>query len=470
MKPNPYWQERPHVPLNRHADALEPYICRLAPAEHAIDLEVLDNGAPESAHSIYIRPRGSDADWRIVPMSGATVCIDELESDCDWEFFAARNDDPSHRSALRLARTGFYPDIMVHYVHPDDEIYGFSGRYLCDPTFVRTPSGALVAAMDVYAHSGPQTLEILFRSEDNGKTWRYVCDLLPAYWGTLFMHRGVMYMLCTTTENGHLMIGASYDEGYTWTRPTLLFIGGNTNQSEGFQRQPMPIIEHNGKLITNVEFGSWTSPTRYQIATLSIDAEADLLDPANWRLSEFTPYDHSWPGSPIGGPISLLEGSIFEAKDGKLLNLLRMQIQYCTPNYGKACLLELDPNDLEAAPKFHSIIDMPTGANSRTHILQDPVEGKYWGIGNLVISAETPRQRNIMALVVSDDGYDWRVAKLLLDYRHLDPQYVGFQYTSFIFDGDDLIYISRTSFNGANNYHNANCHTLGVVKNFRSLD
>ena len=187
------------------------------------------------------------------------------------------------------------------------------------------------------------------------------------------------------------------------------------------------------------------------------------------RLSRFWNTGSAFGLAAATGVMTFLEGSIYEATDGKLINLLRMQITGSVPNHGKACLLEIDPDDLEKAPAFHSIIDMPTGANSRTHILKDPVGGKYWGIGNLHTDPDTPWRRNVMALVVSDDGYDWRVAKLLLDYRDTDPKLVGFQYTSFIFDGDDLLYLCRTSFNGANNFHDANCQTFGVVKNFREL-
>lgn len=469
MKPNQYWQFRPYIPLNQISSAEKLYICRLAPFETGFEFEVLDREKQPTDFLVYIRIRGSEGAWSAQPFHGNVCRVEQLITETDYEFYVVRQEDPITKSPIRLVRTGFFPDTMVHYVHPDDDVYAFSGHYLCDPTFVRVPSGGLVAAMDLYAKEYPQNLEILFRSDDNGKTWRYLCDLIPAYWGTLFMHKNVLYMLCVSTENGHLMIGASYDEGYTWTRPVLLFVGGNTQKTNGFQRQPMPIIEHDGRLMTSLEFGSWNDPKRYGIGILSAGANDNLLDPQSWTLSDLTYYDYNWPGSPTGGIIALLEGSLYVAKDGKLLNLLRMQIDKCTPNHGKACLLEADSKDPEKAPSFHSIIDMPTGANSRTHILKDPVGGKYWGIGNLITDPEKPWMRNILALVVSDDGYSWHVAKLLLDYRHLDHKKVGFQYTSFIFDGDDILYLSRTSFNGAHSFHDANCQTFGVIHNFRML-
>jgi len=457
------WHYRPFLPENRADERGRPTICRLAPFETGTEVEVLEPGA-----ALHIRVKDSQGPWRVIETTGATAAIEGLQPGTDYELYAARPDDPGIRGRLRYVRTGFYPDRVVNYLHPQDDAYAFSGRYLCSPTLARVPSGALVAAMDVYESGGPQNLTLLFRSGDNGKTWRYLCDLFPAYWGALFMHRGALYLLGTSSENGHVLIGASYDEGATWTKPSLLFAGGNT-QSCGFQRQPMPVITHSGRIITSIDYGAWCSPTKYGIATLFAPEGADLLDSASWTVSGITHYDKNWPGTPEGSNITLLEGSIYQAADGRLVNLPRMEMHQCTPGYGKACLLALDPGNLAAAPEFLRIIDMPTGANSRTHILKDPVEGKYWGIGNLVTDPATPRMRNVMALTVSDDGYAWRTAKVLLDYSHLNPAETGFQYTSFIFDGGDILYLSRTSFNGARNFHDANCQTFGVVKDFRAL-
>ena len=456
------WQYTPFLPEDRAGEKEKPYICRLAPFETGVEAEVLEPGA-----ALCVRAKDTREPWRTVQMEGCTAVVDGLRPGTDYELFARRADGA--RGRLRYARTGFYPDRMVNYLHPQDDNYAFSGRYLCSPTLVRVPSGALIAGMDVFESGGPQDLMVLLRSADGGKTWRYLCDLFPAYWGALFVHRGVLYNLCTHTENGHVLIGASYDEGLTWTRPVLLFAGGNGPRSCGFQRQPVPIVTHGGMLITSVDYGAWSSPTKYGVATLSAPEDADLLDPANWMVSDITHYDKNWPGSPQGGSVSLLEGSIYEAGDGRLVNLLRMEMHSANPGYGKACLLELDPAHLERAPEFLKIIDMPTGANSRTHILHDSVGGKYWGIGNLVTNEKTPRMRSVLALTVSGDGYDWRVAKILLDCSEKDPAKVGFQYTSFIFDGDDILYLARTAFNGAHSFHDANCQTFGVVRDFRGL-
>lgn len=151
-------------------------------------------------------------------------------------------------------------------------------------------------------------------------------------------------------------------------------------------------------------------------------------------------------------------------------NLLRMQIGACSPSYGRACILGVDMNDLDAAPRFEQVIDMPTGSNSKTYVQYDPGSKKYWAIGNLVTNPATPTMRTVVGLCASDDGLSWRTAKVLFDYSELNPAEVGMQYQTFIIAGDDILWLSRTSFNQAGNYHDANCQTFHVIQNFRSLD
>lgn len=456
--------------MERSEERTRPSICRLAPFETGTEVEVVDDDASDVDHIVMIRLAGAgDSPWVTVGVDGRTAVVSDLSPESEYELFAARVSDPNQRSRTRLIRTGTYPDRVVNYVHPRDDAYAFSGRYPSSPTLVRTPAGTLLAAMDIFESGGPQNLTLLFRSEDDGRTWNYACDLFPAYWGALFVHRRVVYFLGTNTENGHVLIGASHDDGRTWTKPTVLFVGGGGRETCGYQRQPMPIIEYNGSLVTSIDYGSWTSPNRYGVGTLSVDAAADLLEPTNWTVSDLTYFDRDWPGSPAGGSVSILEGSVYLAADGRLLNLLRIDIRDAVPAHSRACLLELDPKNLEAAPRFLKIIDMPTGSNCRTHVLKDDKTATYWAIGNLVTDNATPRMRNVLGLCSSDDGYEWRVAKVLLDHRHLNPTEVGFQYTSFIIDGDDILYLTRTAINGAHNFHDGNCQTFGLVPSFRNL-
>ncbi len=469
------WNYHPYLPLDRLEERNLPTICRLEPGETTLTVEFFDLGAATADHAILLRQMNSDvelAPWEAIEITanpasyqGWTAVLTGLTTDTDYEIGICRREAPAVRSRIRLARTGFYPDRIVNYLHPQDKAYAFSGNYLCSPTFARTPSGALVTAMDVFGPGAPQNLVLLFRSEDNGVTWHYLCDLMPAYWPTLFVHRGVLYLLGTSTENGHLLIGASYDEGFTWTKPSLLFTAGSQPTACGFEKEPMPMLVQNGRLMCSALFGNWGHPKRFGLGTLSVAADADLLESANWTMSDLTYYNQDWPESPQGGTVSYLEGSLYVAADGKTVSLLRMNYG----GHGKACLMEVDTTDPEAPPTFHSIVDMPTGANSKSYVLRDPVGGKYWALGNYVPDDTPTCIRNVLALSVSDDGYRWRLAKVVLDYRQADPQKIGFQYPTFLFDGEDILYISRTAYNGADNFHNANCQTIGRIESFRSL-
>lgn len=470
MKGCSTWSYRPYRPLNHMESSFKPYICRLAPYINGTEVQILDNGAPDSAHLLKIRPMGTLEEWRVVPMSGSTTTINDLVPWMDYEIICERANDPAACSELRFVRTGAYPGRIVNYLHPKDDLYAFSGHTLCNPCIVKMPSGTIVSCMDIYEHRAPQNCELIFRSYDRGATWEYVCDLFPCMWGTIFEHKGVLYMLATATENGDLLIGASYDEGTTWTKPVMIFPGSGLWSFAGWQRQPMPVIEYKGKLMTSIEYGCWNEPDLFGIHTLWINADADPLIAENWNVSVGTHYDKNWANSPRGGNPALLEGNLFVTPDGRVINLLRMQISNSDPAYGCACYLEVDMEDIDAAPKFDSIQEMPTGANTKTYVQYDAVSRKYWAIGNLVTDPSKPAMRNVVGLLVSDNGFDWRTVKILFDYSKLKSEEVGMQYHQFIIDGNDILWVSRTAFNQAHNYHDSNCQTFHIIADFRKLD
>ena len=157
------------------------------------------------------------------------------------------------------------------------------------------------------------------------------------------------------------------------------------------------------------------------------------------------------------------------APDGQLLDILRIGLAECRPSHGIAAVLRADSRQPAAAMRFHSFIQLPSGSNSKTHILRDPVSRQYIAIGNICVDDKTPGQRNVLALQASGDLVNWRVVKILLDYRTDSPKETGFQYISFLFDGDDLCYLSRTAINGARNFHDANFITFHRLCRFRDL-
>lgn len=458
------WSWRPFRPIIDQNTTLLPYVVRLAPSLNGVDAQIIDNGAPSASHVLYIRLKDGQDQPVAVVFEGDEVRVENLMPDQDYELWIARADDEKAKSPVRYARTGFYPDTIVNYIHPEDQTYLFSGYSPASPSMVKLPSGAILTSLDVYKGGFPQNLSMVFRSDDEGKTWRWQCDVYPCFWGTLFLHRGRLYLLGLSTEYGDVLIAESRDEGRSWNTPVPLFRGSITGNGAGPQRAPMPVLESHGRLMTNIEFGSWKVMGNFVNGVLSVNADADLLVPENWTFSQCIPYDPAWAGSPDPEHGSMIEGSLVEAPDGRVLNILRLNVPGTS---GVAVALKINPDDPEAAPEFDSFVSLPSGVNSKTCIRQDPADGRYWAIGNLIDS--NPRQRNILALQVSEDLVSWRVAKILLDYRQLPDGKTGFQYPDFLFDGDDIIYLSRTAFNGAASFHDGNCQTFGRVSNFRIL-
>lgn len=462
------WQYRPYRPAHQLDKARIPFICRMAPEAETIELEWFDTGGCDAKHTLEWRFKGSSAPWQTLMADTPKMLITGLKPDNDYELRILRKNTPVESSAVRFGRTGTTPGKIINYLHPEDEIYAFSGRSLCSPSIVKLPSGGLLASMDVFAGNAPQNLTLLFRSEDRGVNWHFVADLFPCFWGTLFVHRDRLYMLGCSTEYGDLLIGASNDEGFTWMPPVRIFSGSSSNLSAGWQRTPMPIINTQGRLYTSIDYGAWREGG-HVIGTLSIKEDTDLLESSNWTCSDFTAYDPSWPGSPVGKSTGLLEGNVVLGKDGRLLNILRLQAQNCEPDHGIAVSLEIDPGNPEAAPRFYKFISLPSGSNSKSHILYDALSSQYLAMGNICVDPSFPTQRNVLALQASGDLFNWHIVKVLIDYRQENPKDVGFQYPSFIIDGDDILYLSRTSLNKAHNYHDANYSTFHIIENFRQF-
>jgi hypothetical protein len=81
-------------------------------------------------------------------------------------------------------------------------------------------------------------------------------------------------------------------------------------------------------------------------------------------------------------------------------------------------------------------------------------------------------QRNILSLTSSEDLLNWRIERDVLNYAengwYEDVGKVGFQYADWQFDGEDIIFLSRTAINGAYSFHNANYLTFHRIKGYRS--
>jgi hypothetical protein len=447
------WSFRPYRPVGEPTRL--PFVCLLAPFETGVTLEWL---GPERVTVLW-RRRWDEA-WSSVPAEGNRATVDGLEPDTDYELCAEAG---GTRGDVRLVRTGTYPGTVVNYVHPEDNVYAFSGHALCSPSFVRLPDGGLLSSMDLYTGDAPQNLSLIFRSDDDGRTWHYVCDLFPCFWGRLFLHRGRLFMLACSTEFGDLLIGESADGGRTWGAPTALLRGAGRKAASGVHKNPQPVVEYAGRVWCSLEWGHG----HYASLHGSFPAEADPMDPASWRFAEPVEFDPSWPGTALGGG-SWLEGCLTVFPDGKMRNVLRYEIGRCVPSFGRAVVMDVDETDPEAPQRFRRVIPFP-GNHSKFIIKRDPKTGLYLSICSRILGRGHEGDRNLLSLVASEDLTGWRVVCDLLDRRGSDPKQIGFQYVDWFFEGDDLLWLCRTAVNGARNFHDANCQTFHRIRDYAAL-
>lgn len=464
-------------------------IVRLAPGEGRIDVDwvVQDPDDRETYFEVHWKRRGESWDSaraeRVEPakpshrgsaITSTSTTIAGVENGIDYELRVQRrkrdSGDIVAESATRLARPGHVPGVVVNYNHPDDYTYNSSGRSTASPSIAELPDGRLVASHDIYWDHHGQNLSMIFRSDDRGKTWRFVCELHPCFWGKLFVHRGALYMLSTSTEYGALIIRRSEDGGETWSSPTKIIPAGSRERG-GPHKAPVPVVEHRGRLWSAVEYGSWALGG-HDAGVVSVPVDADLLDPKAWAVTPFLKYDPSWPGTIEGGTNpGVLEGNIVVTPEGDLVNVLRYHTVGGKPDYGKAIILNVNADDPWAPLTFRQVIDFP-GNMSKFTIHYDPVSKHYWSLVNRV-TTPVVTQRNVLTLTRSRDLVHWEIVTDILNYQDNgwpeDLTKVGFQYLDWIFDGDDIAALSRTAINGPWNYHNANHITFHRIENFRSL-
>ena len=460
MKACTSWSYHPYTPPL--FDSGDIYICRVAPSEHAIHFEYLPLEGT-CTYAVFCRERGTETYKLCGTTSGSEFDITGLDTEKDYEFYVESSD--GDKSRVRLARTGFVEGTVINYLHPDDGAYAFSGRFLCSPSWVRLPDGKLLASMDVYGV--PQNLTLIFGSDDDGKTWHYVSELMPSFWGKLFVHQGDVYMLSCSTEYGDLLIGKSTDGGKTFGMPTVLLRGSHLQGLGGVHKNPQNVVVYKGRIYETFEWGTWKkNPPPFAPVVMSADVNDDLLDANSWHFTDPVVYDESWPGTVKGSSCANIEGTLVVSPDGTMYNIMRYCISRCEPSWGKVIAYKVNTDDPDAPLTYSHTIDFPAN-ESKFMMKYDEVSHKYWSVATRIDCIEHIDGRNLLSLMVSDDLEHWRVAKDIFDYRDSDPFKIGFQYVDFSFEGDDILFQCRTAMNGADNFHNSNYSTFNRIEQFR---
>ncbi len=481
------WGHRPFVPAETSLfgamhKGFDVRIVRLSVGEGCVELEWLPPKTPGVAqYRVNVARRGQSVgfannrpagipDPLLLPPDATSCRFSGLVNGVDYEVGVfALNDagKPVARSLHRLFRTGYFPGTVVNYIHPDDYTFAFSGRSTASPFLLELPSGALLLTHDVYWGNAAQMLTLLYRSDDGGRTWRYVTDICPCFWGKMFYHDGTLYLMGVDGEYGNYLIGCSRDEGNTWSRPVKLLRGGD-RLAGGPHQAPTPVLFHAGRVWTAVEWGTWARNV-HKAGILSADLSNDLMDPASWTLSPYVAHDPTWPGAVKGGHPQLLEGNVLALPDGRVGNLLRYHTKDANPPYGVAVLLGLDADKPGDTQGFLTAVALE-GNYTKFHVQWDEETRHYCALMNRPDDAWMYR-RDILSLAVSTDAVHWKTVADLINYRDNGwpegPGKTGFQYPSFIFSGGDLLAAVRTALHGAYNFHNANAITFHRIHDVR---
>jgi len=442
-------------------DSATIYITRVIPADRQVTVEWRPlGGASHYRLEVKLRAAGWEGAHGVqVGRGSQTGTVDGLLNQADYALRVVALDGEGKQvgtSAARLATPGWVPGTVIDYLHRDDPVLAEHGRYIGSPSIARLPDGALVASHDLFG-PGPQDFTRVFRSDDGGKSWRWLTDLEPAFWGKLFVHRGELYLLATRTEYGDLLLHRSRDGGSTWEGPAVIAPGR-------YHKAPVPVIEHKGKRWTCVELQTGGWPEGFQSVACSVPLEADLMEPGNWTISEALPYDPAW--LPEGWEVArkdqgYLEGNALVAPDGRLLNILRYNT---VPYANKAIVLEIAGHG--RSQRFDRAIDFPGGMTKFT-ITRHPETGVYWSLVNPVTIPDRPGMRSVLSLSSSTDLVNWTLhGDILRDDSPWAVQYTGFQYVDWLFDGPDMLAAVRMGFNGSHNFHDANYLTFHRIRDY----
>lgn len=359
-----------------------------------------------------------------------------------------------------------------------------TGAYLGSPSLVRLPDGGLLATHDYFGpncprnHQGEEHLTSVYRSEDEGATWTNLTHIANAYWSNLFVHKGSVYLLGVSQQYGSIVIRRSQDGGYTWSHPAddrsgLLFAGGPYREPPNYHCAPVPVVVHQGRLYRAFEDCTPCLWGRgFQALVVSAPVDGDLLAADSWRMSNRLAFDPAWaPAAWQAENPGWLEGNVVVTPTGELVNILRVN---SAPAVDKAAILHIHDHGRRLTfDPANGFMGFPGGMSKFT-IRRDPTTGLYLTLSNGNTDPAHPRQRNRLALYQSPELTSWTLVSVLLEDES-DLPYVGsikltgFQYVDWQLDGEDLLYLVRTAYHGAHNYHDSNQITFHRLTNMRAL-
>lgn len=376
------------------------------------------------------------------------------------------------RSNARIFRCGYFPGVVVDYIHPDDMTFIESGEFVGSPYIIKMENGSYIASHDVFCHdgSGHSSLCRFFVSNDHGKSWSFVSELEHCTWGIMFLHNGDLYMLGTySVHQFDLVLYKSTDEARSWSDAIVIAKGDSKKR---YRATPTAHTVLNGRIWFYMGIADGENN---MMAAVSADLNADITKPENWIVSEGTTYDEIWENAaPSWTEIMLEEGNIVVDPDGELKMITRCNSQrFDTPEVNpeniRAYVFSLDKNDPTKAPQFEKTF-LFNGALHKFFIRYDEKNERYTALLNRMTS-DRIWQRNVLSLAVSKDLEHWSIERDLLNLEDLnwseDAWKAGVQYPSFIIEKNEIAAVVRTAISGADNFHNSNAMTFHRFKEIK---
>lgn len=320
----------------------------------------------------------------------------------------------------------------------------------------------------------------VYRSDDAGKSWRRISKVEGLFWASIFTHQDAVYLFGTDRHHGNTVIMRSDDEGKTWTKP----VDGNSGLLlEGpYHTAPVPVLIHDGRIWRAMEdaegtktgpVGPWGGP-KYGTFMMSAPVDSDLLNRQNWTLSNIIRRNSAWKDEKTR---AWLEGNAVLTPEGGVACILRVNFERgpgILTKGGVAAMVQISDDGKTATfDPATGFIEFP-GGDKKFTIRYDERSGKYWTLTNYVPPRHQGRThadmtRNTAVLACSEDLRNWQIRATVL--YHPDVKKHGFQYIDWLFEGDDIIAVSRTAYEdglgGAHSAHNNNFLTFHRIKGFR---
>ena len=352
-------------------------------------------------------------------------------------------------------------------------VYQWDNRQLISdaPALMKLPDGTLLCSVQLWSRDDAIVPErygrnrcLIFASVDEGSTWQER-SRIPFNTGKFLLHNGLLYFIGSGIKWQGLHITSSSDRGKTWSNPVQLRNGKVYAASTGWVCSDNTLYWAADDMNRSVKDRA--------VFAFSCDLSRDPLDAASWRFSN----DERHPGLPQslgkgrhnGG--KWLEPNVVDL-DGKLLVIVRVRasqgvVDGVVPNMAAICSLEETEND-ELTLEFSHYYPFP-GAQNQFHIIKDEERELFWMTSNQVTGKATDsyrgwgKERRFLMLHYSRDAQNWFPAGVLAMWR---KETQAFNYCTPLIDGNDLLFVSRTSHNAANQHDN-DCITFHRLENFR---